>query len=247
MRKFLLICLFSIGTLFAQESEDSFYIANEKFAVGDYATAKELYTQLIETSAQPWQVYYNLGNAHYELNEAGSAALNWQKALRLSPQNKDLLHNLEMLEDKIEHKAERFPVLFYKRWWQGIQRTFLSKQWFWLAILFIWAAAGLRTWWIYKGRTEQNLRRGSLMSFCLSLLFLFFSWQMQQYQFNKKQAVLVQSEVKIKNGPSSQSKDIFTLSEGNTLSILEQEKSWYKVRFRDGREGWVERRSFEVI
>jgi len=252
--RMLLVILFSVS-LFAQDATpdagqktDLFYQANEDYKAGNFGAAQEKYEQLIADGFESnWQVHYNLGNSYYELNEPGKAALNYHRALRIKPKNKAVRENLEMLEGKISQKAERFPTVFYKRWYQGLLKTFSSRGWLIFSVLLAWMACCSYAYWIYTGRASKWLYRNAGYGFAISLLFLFFAFSQDRYQFNEHEGVLTEAEVKIKNGPSSQSKEIFSLSDGNTLIIIGQEKNWYHVRFRDGREGWIELHSFEII
>jgi len=250
MRIVWLMLLLNLN-LFAQnagQTDELFYQANEVFAAGNHTAAQEQYEQLIsEGYVGNWQLYFNLGNAYYELDQAGEAALNYHRALRIKPKNKAVLNNLEMLENKIALKAERFPLIFYKSWYRSLVNTFSGRGWLVCAVLLAWFACCAYGYWMYTGRKTEALFKGAATSLFLSLLFLFFAFTQDRYQFNENQGVLMKSEVKIKNGPSSQSKVIFSLSDGNTLTILGQGKNWYQVRFRDGREGWIERHSFEII
>lgn len=68
----------------AQET-DAFYQANEDFQAGNFAAAQEKYEQLLDEGLDGnWQLYYNLGNAHYEQNQVGQAALYYHRALRIN-------------------------------------------------------------------------------------------------------------------------------------------------------------------
>lgn len=230
------------------QETDLFYQANEDYKAGNHDAAKEKYEQLIGSGFENnWQLYFNLGNAYYELNEPGRAALNYHRALRIKPKSKMVKANLEMLEGKITQKAERFPTVFYKRWYNGLIKIFSGRGWLIFAVLLAWLSCCSYAYWIYTGRRSSFFYKDAIIGWCVSLLFLFFAFSQDRYQFNKKEGVLTETEVKIKNGPSSQSKEIFSLSDGNTLTIIGQEKNWYHVRFRDGLEGWIERHSFEII
>ena len=129
----------------------------------------------------------------------------------------------------------------------GSEMCIRDSGWLILAVLIAWLACCSYAYWIYTGRKSSFFEKDALLGWGLSLLLLFFAYSQDRYQFNEQQGVLMKAEVKVKNGPSSQSKEIFTLSDGNTLTITGQEKNWYSVRFRDGREGWIERNSFEII
>src|ERR1051325_9538876 len=54
-----------------------FIIANEAYAKGNFVKAAEGYEQLIAQDYESAELYYNLGNAYYKLDNIGKAILNY--------------------------------------------------------------------------------------------------------------------------------------------------------------------------
>ncbi|MCL4856251.1 MAG: tetratricopeptide repeat protein, partial [Flavobacteriales bacterium] len=59
--------------------------ANKLYAEAKYREAIEVYNELIKSDHLSAEIYYNLGNANYKLDEIAAAILNYEKALKLKP------------------------------------------------------------------------------------------------------------------------------------------------------------------
>ena len=58
---------------------DSAYINN------DFASAIEMYEQILKDNGESSDIYYNLGNSYYKIDHIAKAILNYEKALLLNP------------------------------------------------------------------------------------------------------------------------------------------------------------------
>ena len=75
--------------------EASYRSADALYQDGQYQQAVEKYEQ-IASSIQNGAVYYNLGNAYFRLGNRGKAILNYERAKRLMPRDKDTNFNLKV-------------------------------------------------------------------------------------------------------------------------------------------------------
>ncbi|MGM3047353.1 tetratricopeptide repeat protein, partial [Bacillus cereus group sp. BC303] len=65
-------------------------------------------------------VYFNLGNAYYKSNNIALAILNYERAVKLNPDNEDYQFNLKLANQRIEDKIDEAPQLFLTEWKNGI-------------------------------------------------------------------------------------------------------------------------------
>ena len=86
---------------------DSAYIRN------DFASAIQIYESLLR-KGESADVYYNLGNSYYKINEIAKAILNYEKALLLQPGNGDIRANLEIARGKTVDKVEVVPASLFE-------------------------------------------------------------------------------------------------------------------------------------
>jgi tetratricopeptide (TPR) repeat protein len=91
MKNIIYIAILLItGLAFGQ----SFEQGNALYKKGDYKGAAEQYEGILKQGKQSVEVYFNLGNAYYKLNQVAPSVYNYEKALLLDPGNKDVTVNL---------------------------------------------------------------------------------------------------------------------------------------------------------
>ena len=73
---------------------DSAYINN------DFASAISIYETILQNDGESADIYYNLGNSYYKMDNIAKAILNYEKALLLNPGNGDIRFNLELANSK---------------------------------------------------------------------------------------------------------------------------------------------------
>ena len=91
----LTFLLFS-SVVFADGNESLFALANQKYSEGQFEEAKKSYEEILANGYESAALYYNYGNACYKQNELTLAILNYERALLLSPGDKDIKYNLDI-------------------------------------------------------------------------------------------------------------------------------------------------------
>ena len=80
----------------------------------------------------------------------------------------------------------------------------------------------------------------------LSIACLWFSlWQKGSYDKDDS-AIVMTPVVSVKSSPSS-GKDLFIIHEGTKVKIIDKVGSWQNISLADGRQGWIELSSIEII
>ena len=88
----------------AQTPQTLMQQGNDAYTKGDFAAAVQAYNAVLDAGYQSADLYYNLGNAHYRLEEYGFSILNYERALRLKPNFRDAKENLDLVNSKTEDK-----------------------------------------------------------------------------------------------------------------------------------------------
>ena len=78
----------TVSTHVTKAEADSAYINN------DFTNAAELYESILKNKGESADIYYNLGNSYYKMNNIAKAVLNYERALLLNPGNNDIRFNL---------------------------------------------------------------------------------------------------------------------------------------------------------
>ena len=106
--------------------------ANKAYADGMYAEARDLYKKVAESGYEAPELYYNLGNTCFKLNDFPGAILWYERAKRLDPGNEDITFNLNVANSKIADKIEPVPEMFYRRWYFMLVNRFPADGWAWM-------------------------------------------------------------------------------------------------------------------
>ena len=81
------------------------------------------------------------------------------------------------------------------------------------------------------------------MTSTLSFLLLIFSFLItyNQYTVAKKNKVAIVFAIKtaVRNAPTLNSEEVFTLHEGTKVIVLDRLDDWRKIKLADGKLGWI--------
>ncbi len=251
MKKYIhiiIILFFTIG-LFASENDSLIDFANKKYSEGLYNEAIENYQKVIDNGYTSSELYFNLGNSYFKMNDLPSSILYYERARRLAPNNEDILFNLKIANSRIPDKIEKVPELFFKRWWNSFYNMFSVNNWAKITILVFVITLICTAFFILSKQ-----RRIKMIGFWLGLLFLIlsvfsFGLSYQKYVYSQKhhEAIVFTPTITIKSSPNKNSVDLFVIHEGSKLIITDKVDDWYEIRIANGGVGWLLQSSVEII
>ncbi|MCY4232277.1 MAG: tetratricopeptide repeat protein [Bacteroidetes bacterium] len=111
------------GLLHAQQLPDILPIFDEANALvesGDYQDAIDLYLSVIDRGYVSGALYHNLAGAYFRIDEIGQAIRYYQSALRLLGDDPQLIHNIQILETRIQNPFSELPKPFWQQWWDRL-------------------------------------------------------------------------------------------------------------------------------
>lgn len=251
MKQYIVLFFLLICTLLVKASEVQVLIAkaNRAYAAGAYTEASETYKKVVALGLESGDLYYNMGNAYFKMNDYAHAILYYERAKRLDPGNEDIDFNLKVANNKIADQIEPLPELFYKRWYYGIVNSFPSDTWARTGIFFFILSLFLGA--VYLMSRVLILRKtgfwiGALL-FLFSLFSLLFAWSGHSAIQNAHEAILISPTVTIKSSPDEKSVDLFVLHEGTKVQLKDQIGNWYEIRIANGSVGWIPASAVEKI
>ncbi|MDE6291707.1 MAG: tetratricopeptide repeat protein, partial [Muribaculaceae bacterium] len=77
-------------------------MADTLYMQGDYAKAAEAYQAIANVDGDSPQLLFNLANSYAQAGDMGNAILNYERARRLDPFNKEIKNNLDYFASKVE-------------------------------------------------------------------------------------------------------------------------------------------------
>ncbi len=248
---FLLSMLSPSGIYGQSESADAAKSkADSLYTVGQYKEAIEAYSRLIKEAGVSPELYYNLGNSYYKFNDMAHAILNYERGLKLDPSDSDIRHNLSIARSKIVDKNNNPSEFFIVAWWKSFSNFFSLTLLKIMGLISFSLFLALVLYIKYKKNEGKNkyLRYASILLFSLFVLFNLAAYQQYRNIVSVKSAIVTSESVNVKSSPSENSLDLFEIHSGTRLTILDNSmKEWCEVRYEDEKEGWIEKKSIEMI
>ncbi len=251
MRQYILVIILLLATLsvYSLGQQDYIIKANKAYSAGSYTTAAELYNKVVMAGYESPELFYNLGNSYFKMNDYGHAILWYERAKRLDPGNEDIDFNLNVANTKISDKIEPLPELFYKRWFNGLLQLFSADSW--AAIGIILFIAGLLGGVLYLASQILFLRK---IGFWAAFGFLFiaffaliFAWSNYSFTKSTVEAIVFTPTITVKSSPDDKSTDLFVVHEGTKVRLLDNINGWYEIKIANGSVGWLPSASLEKI
>jgi len=223
--------------------------ANAAYSAGKYQEAIDTYSKLVAQGLGSVDLYYNLGNSCFKLNDMPCAILWYERAKRLDPGNEDVTFNLNVANSRISDKIEPLPELFLKRWLRSLTGLFPTDTWAVYGVILLVVSLGLFAFYIAS--RVLLIRKlgfwGGFSVLLLSLVFLLFAWGSYRSAMSDQSAIIMSPTVTVKSSPDEKSTDIFVIHEGCKIQLVDHIGNWYEIRIANGSVGWIEQSAFEKI
>ena len=208
-------------------NEDLFSQANEKYMIEDYIEASRLYEQILTNGLESSELYYNLGNCYYHIQDYANSIWYYEKSLLLK-NNKQTRENLE---------------IFYLKWWSDFVQLNSTWNWQMTAIICIWSTIILVLITIFS---SINLTKLVFASIFISSFF--FSTANSSYNKNlESSAIIFTSITNVKSAPTQGGKILFSLHSGTKVKIKDQVGKWLNIEISNGDKGWIQKESCKII
>ena len=241
MKKILILLLLIANVLNAQDEQKIFESANEMYRQQNYEKAIEYYKFLEKYNLISSELFYNLGNSYYKLNKVGPSIYYYEKALKLNPLNKDVQNNLVFARRLALDNIEELPKTVF----QKLNSRYLQKLSYnqWAIVSIVFCALGSLLFLLFYFSNQPRSKRTFFVTSLISFLFLIISLTITYNQFsyfkNNKVAIVFAEETEVRNAPSLNSEEVFTLHEGTKVIVLDTIDDWKKIKIADGKIGWI--------
>lgn len=224
--------------------------ANRHYYNLEFDKAAALYKSVVDEGYSSAGLFYNLGNAYYKQDQLAEAILFYEKALKLSPFDKDIRDNLEMANMLTVDKVEGIPEFFLKRWWIQMVNLFSPNVWAISSLLLF--VLSLLFFLLYIIRTKPA--GGKMRWLTSGLVLVFFSVLVYVCSISRRNnivqndhAVIMDLSVTVKSSPDELGTDAFMLHEGTKVEILDSLENWREIKIANGSKGWVLKESVGEI
>ena len=228
----------------AQPQAKRFLQGLQAYEKGDYAAAAEHFGAIAEAGVRNGELYYNLGNTYLKMGELGRARLWYERAARLLPRDPDLNFNRDYAASRVKDAGEEAhggisKVLFF--WYFLLDARTLR----WMALganALFWILLAIRR---IIGRRWLSVGTGSLAVLALVLL-VSVGVHYGQERF-LRYGVVIPEQISVRSGLTEKSTELFVLHAGTRVRIDAQRPEGFRIRFSDGKIGWVRQGDLEAV
>ncbi len=215
----------------------------------NYKEAIALYNQLIKEGNSSFELYYNLGNAHYRNKEIGYAIYNYELARKLNPNDQDVQINLGIASSKTIDNIDAKENFFINAIKSNIVHSFTTNTWALFSILLAFVTCLLFFLFVssYNSIIKKIAFFFSITSFIILIVVYFLGKSALNSKKENKFAIILNKEVKINNEPNTSAILKFALHEGTKVRIVEVNGDWVLIKLENGNEGWIKQSEIGII
>ncbi|WP_396602452.1 tetratricopeptide repeat protein [Algibacter sp. R77976] len=236
---YILSFLFSFG-LFAQ-NQMVFEKANTLYNKGQYAEAIDNYSAILETEKHSADLYFNLANAHYKLNNIAPSIYYYEKALLLNPNDADIKNNIAFARNMTIDAIDVVPDAGFSKLLNTTTNKMSFDVWAKIAVglVFCFVVLFLVYYFAYSTLNKRIAFIGSITALILVCITLAFAFH--KFNLDKKDnpAIVFAQEAKVKAEPNLRSEESFRLHEGTKVQVIGTVDNWKRIELSDGKTGWV--------
>ncbi|MBR1539365.1 MAG: BatD family protein [Bacteroidales bacterium] len=223
--------------------------ASEAFAAQQWQNALNYYLTIEGENLQSADLYYNIGNTYFKTGDIAHAILYYEKALKLEPSHDDAAHNLEIVRQMTLDRVDAVPDFILVTWFRGLRQRLGADAWAWITLALLLAAGVL--FLLFRHSISSALSKVSFILACVAVALAIGSFVfslMQRSALTRQDSAIVTAPVcSVKSSPAEGGNTVFVLHEGTRLRLLDSVGEWSKIEIADGRQGWAESRTFEII
>ena len=199
--------------------------ANKLYEEGDYFEANNLYRNIATSNIVSKDLYYNIGSSYAEIGSNGYAILWYERALNISPFDKEIKNNIELFNmdsssNYIENKSTLI-IIFYLT-------LFLFIIFFTIFIILF-------------------IKKRKIYYLLIILSVLFILPAMISYNIINFDYLIVVERSNLYNGSSDRTDIISIINEGEKFRILKEYSNWYHVKNSSKGKGWINKSFAEKI
>ncbi|CAM1351107.1 SH3 domain-containing protein [Tenacibaculum insulae] len=250
MKQIIVLLVFLTSNIFmAQTADDMFNNANKLYKEGKYVEAISLYKKIETTKNISSELYYNMGNTYYKLNKVAPTIYNYEKALLLDPLNEDAFNNLIIAKRLTLDRIEELPKSLLQKINEKFLQKFTYNTWAVIVVLLSFLASFLflAYYFSYTPSKKRLFFSTSILSFLLLIITVTITFTQYNQSKNNIEAIIFAEEIEIKNAPTKDADEIFTLHEGTKVKVLDTVDDWKKIKLVDGKTGWLLSENVKIL
>ena len=222
---------------------------NEAFAAQQWQSALNCYRMIEGENLESADLYYNIGNTYFKMDDLAHAILYYEKALKVNPSHADAANNLDIVRQSTLDRVDSVPEFILVSWFRNLGQGLSADAWAWITVALLLIAGILFT--LFRNSASKALSKASFIVACvvvaLAIGTFVFSLLQKRALTRQDGAIITAPVCSVKSSPAESGNTVFVLHEGTKVRLLDEVGDWSKVEIADGRQGWAQTRTFEII
>ena len=254
--KFLTLLFLGLNSIYSNESIektlliDSFEQANLLYNNAQYVESLENYNDIINSGYQSAELFYNMGNCYYKINDVANAILFYERSILMNPADEDVRNNLQMVRNSLIDDIDQVPESFFISKLNSVSALYSYNTWgiFCIVLSFIFLILFI----VYYFSKSPIIKRSTFLG--LIFLFLFISIVLRlgfnslEKTYIEKYAIIFAQKIEIKEQPNLRSDNILQLHQGSKVKVIDEfNEEWSKIKLANGQEGWILKNEIKII
>ena len=242
--------LFSEENLNFSVFDDKFTKANNLYNDSKYEKSIEIYFEILDSGVHSSELYYNLGNSFYKLNDIPNSILFYEKSLKLNPTDKDIINNLKMVNNAIIDDITKIPEPFFDNQLNKISKNLSYSNWGLISLIISFLFLLLFIFYFFSKEPIVKRTSFTLLLVLLFLIGITTKISLHAYEKNhlEKYAIIFSSKIEIKSEPNERSENLLILHMGTKVKIIDSfNDEWVKIKLVNGQEGWINNNEIKII
>lgn len=241
---FIIILLYSSANQSIADlanSEDGFTRGTEFLNQGKYEKALQNFTSFINKEQFAPELFLQMGNAHYRLQDIGSAALSYRRALLLKSSLLEARQNLTLIKDKVgfidTEPLDSHQILI------SFNESFITT----LLAFSLWLIGiGIALIILKKQRKKSTLTLLFIGTLC-AIFSVILSRSKDSSRPDPRTNIVTKANTSALTSPAQSSSAIITLPPGSSVILISKRDAWSYVKLPKELHGWVRTESLEPL
>jgi hypothetical protein len=228
---------------------EKFKNGNRLYATGQYEEAAKIYNELASSDYESPDLYYNLGNCCYRMNNVGLSIFWYKKAELLNPGDEDIKYNLDLANLRVQNLPPVVPENAISAFYKTIVLSLPIHLWGIAGLSFFIAFLGFLFWSI---KSETSKRKKAAIIFGLTALVIsgvmvMFTASLNNTLNTKDKAVVISDQITLKSAPNTNGTNLFPVYEGFFVKVENISGDQAEIKLTDGRKGWIPVKNIKVL
>tara|TARA_B100001093_G_C26703244_1_gene960035 strand:- start:342 stop:1112 length:771 start_codon:yes stop_codon:yes gene_type:complete len=239
--KLFFVFFFNVFIVLGENQGATFKNANSAYNAGQFEKAVMLYKEILESGLHSAELYFNLANSYYRLNQVGESIFYFEKAKQLKPLDADINVNRAFAQNMAIDAVEVLPKSQITQLTKKTIDLFTQDGWGYFIVLVTWLLTLF--WGLYLWNKVPFFKRTFFTSTIVLVLILIGSLSTAIIKSSNTAdttyGIFFNEKIEVWAEPNSRAEVLFLLHEGTKVQMLDQLQEWQKIRIANGSEGWV--------